>query len=147
MMSEKHTVNLEFECIDFPDADRLAYAALRLGIQKGKEVEQDVPCQQGHVRFTFHLDTTVKADHSVALGGPYAQGPSRSRFVYLCWGERVNGEWRQSSRIKVALDALSSAIIERSVGTQSPVRARIRVTNGKGEPAAASLKPGNIEWL
>lgn len=144
-MSQKHQVPFEFECTDFPAA--APYTSWRLGIQKGKEVEQDVPCEQGYARFTFHLDTTVRADDSVAVGGPYAQGPARGRFVYLCWGDHVDGEWRLYRRIKVPLDVLSPERIERVVMAQSPVRARIRVSNAKGEPAAASLKPANIEWL
>lgn len=138
-------MTFEFECVDLP---RRAAGAeqLRLGIQEGKVVRDDAPCTGEVIRFAFSLVVSF-GQEKVVFSGTAAQGPSNDRFVYLCWGERVDGLWKPHSRAKVKLNALSRAQVETALRQQRPLRARIKMTGRRGEPVAASLKPEHITWL
>ena len=68
------------------------------------------------------------------------------RFVYLCWGERTDGEWDGFRRAKVHLKSLTWAQIDRAATTSLPIRATIRVSDAGGRPATASLGPDQVRW-
>lgn len=144
-MNEKQTVTFELECVDLPQR-AAGVLQLRLGIQEGKVVRDDAPCTGEVIRFAFLLFVLFGQD-AVAFSGATAQGSGNDRFVYLCWGERVDGVWKPHSRAKVKLSALSRAQVEAALDDRRPLRARIKMTGVRGEPVAASLKPESITWF
>jgi hypothetical protein len=144
----KQVVTMEFECIDLPDSNSNKYTNLRLGIQKEKEVRQDVLCSVKQVRFHFPLEVTIDpAGDGLQFRGSYVQGSRSEPFVYLCWGERLGSQWQEFRRAKVPLKTLPRQTVEQAFQTRQPIRAKIRMTTLKGDPVAASLKPDYIEWL
>ncbi len=147
-MEDKQTVTFEFECIELPGRAFGDYKEVRLGIQEGKEVKHDVPGDAAEARFRFALDVTRNPRSGLpTFSGAYAQGTPESRFVYLCWGERVDGTWNGFRRAKIMLGHLGWDCIHEAVTKQQPIRARIVVTDAKGGPVSASLAAGNqIEW-
>lgn len=144
-MTEKQIVAFEFECVDLPPR-AAGVAHLRLGIQEGKIVQDDAPCTGEAIRFAFSLSVSFDQER-VAFSGAAAQGPSNDRFVYLCWGERINGAWKPHGRAKVKLGVLSRTQVEAALRERRSLRARIKMTGRRGEPVAASLKPESITWL
>lgn len=135
-------MDMVFECVDLPGAE---YAHWRLGLQEKKAVTQDVPATLAPIRFVFPVE--VRLEGEVSFKGGYVQGPKNDPFVYLCWGERVNGVWQLHRRAKVPLKTLSREKIEQALTEKTPLHARIKLINTKGEPIAASLKPEYLEWL
>ena len=147
-MNGKQVMTIEFECIDLPDSASPKYANLRLGIQKDKEVLKDVPCSVKQVRFHFPVEVTPDPDgEAMQFRGSFVQGSRDQAFIYLCWGERIGGQWQESRRAKVPLKTLSRQTVEQAFKTRQSIRARIRMTTAKGDPIAATLKPDYIEWL
>jgi hypothetical protein len=150
-MSKGREVEFEIECYDFPCAALSPYAHLRLGIQERGEVRQDVtctPCPAEGMRFRFRLEAIIDpASGRLMLRGGYAQGPRDARFIYLCWGAWGDGGWQHYRRAKVPLSGLDLAAIERATSAGQPIRARIRMTDARGELVAATLKSEQVQWL
>lgn len=144
-MNDQYTLNLELICVDLPEASA-EWPQLRLGLQHGRGVEEDVPCTAGSLQFTVPLQVCLMPE-AVLFSGDYAHGSGSNRFVYLCWGERQAGVWRLYGRTKVPLAGLSRAQVERAVQEHRPLQARLHLRDPHGRPATATLKPQAINWL
>jgi hypothetical protein len=144
--SNKQVINIEFECIELPAFICANYPQLRLGIQKKQEIKQDVPCTADSIHFHFPLEVTFEGD-KVIFSGRYTQGPHDNRFVYLSWGEWKDELWTLHRRAKVMLNGIGRDRVEAAIQENKPIRARIKMTNAKGEPVAAALKSDSVEWL
>lgn len=150
-MENTGIINFEFECVDLLAATAPNRAGLRLGIQDKQLVKQDVPGTARAARFAFPLTVTISPT-VIVFSGSYAQGTRDNRFVYLSWGAWTadssggSGEWKITGRVKVLLNGISRELIENALQTHKPIRARIRLTNDKGQPITASLKPEYIDW-
>ena len=145
MSKTTQEITVEFECTQLPEADDPRFVGLRLGIQEGKEVIQDVPCTQviAHFRCTIRV---VMDNETPDFRGACVQGARADRFIYLCWGERKEGAWLGSRRAKLSLEAIPRALVETAMQTAAPLQVRIRMRDDKGAPVAASLKPTFVEW-
>jgi hypothetical protein len=140
-------IAFEIECYDFPCAALSPYAHLRLGTQARDDVVQDVSCAEGLAHFRFTLEAICdEAAGSVVWRGAYAHGPRTDRFIYLCWGAWGEGGWQHFRRAKAPLSGLDPALVQRAMRESQPIRARIRMTDAKGEPVAATLKAGQVVW-
>jgi len=143
------TVKFEFECFNLPGAVNEQYRQLRLGIQLSKQVVMDVPADGMVAYFPFSLKVTQDPETGAPrFKGSYAQGPSKSQFVYLCWGTRdVDRAWETSRRAKIPLYTLSWEFVIRVLERSAPLKARIRMTNRAGEPVSGTINPEDLEWL
>lgn len=140
-------VDIEFECRDLPGAESEQWRSLRLGIQKGKEVEDDVAADADVARFQFTLHARREEDSGLPVfTGPYAQGTPAERFVYLCWGERDGEQFRMSMRVKVPLADLTWEQVQAAASSGHPIRAVLHLTDAKGKPLTATIKGPYMEW-
>jgi hypothetical protein len=136
---------ITFECVDLPGADDPRYTELRLGIQEGVNVVQDVACNQPIVRFACMIQVD-RGQPELDFRGTFVQGPRSGRFIYLCWGERRDGVWIGSRRAKIPLSSIPPSLVETAIQTETPIQATIGMKDNKGEPVAATLKPDRITW-
>ncbi|MBN1582987.1 MAG: hypothetical protein JXA89_19920 [Anaerolineae bacterium] len=147
-MATEPQVTFEFECVDMPGDVFGEWHHVRLGIQEGKIVVDDVPGSVPSAVFRFVLRVKAGPKNGAPnLLGPHAQGKPGQRFVYLCWGERRDNVWHGFRRAKVQLGHLSWDDIQCAVESGQPIRARISMTGTRGEPVAATVKPEQIEWI
>ncbi|MCB0145472.1 MAG: hypothetical protein KDE50_36650 [Caldilineaceae bacterium] len=145
--NNQQEVMIRLRCIALPGRAIHDRSAVRLGIQKGKEVVDDLWAEGDEVDFTCSL----RVEKNNATGtpnflGPYAQGTPKERFIYLCWGERKGGAWDGFGRVKVHLKDLAWPAIEKAMATGDAVEAIIKMVDQKGRPVFASLKKENITW-
>lgn len=109
----------------------------------------DVPADIIVAYFHFHL--VVRLDEATGkpkFKGPFAQGSTGQQFVYLPWGTRgETGEWETIRRLKIPLYHLSWQTVDQALESGSSLRTRIRMTDRRGEPAAGTISPEDIEWL
>jgi Family of unknown function (DUF5990) len=90
--------------------------------------------------------TATPSDGGVDLKGPYVQGPPGGRFVYLSWGTVDGaGAFRLFRRAKLWLDAIPPDVIDGALASGVLV-GRIGLTDGKGNPRCAAVRPPAIEW-
>jgi len=143
------TLQGQLECHTLPHVVSSLAVYQRLGIQEGKEVAQDMPFYgQAEIHFHFTLQVEVDAvSGKVIFKGKVVQGPRSNPFIYLCWGDRSEGNWVPYGRTKIPLNSILHEHIQRGQKEGTPMRARIRLTDPKGNPALATLKPDYIEWM
>jgi len=80
------------------------------------------------------------------LKGPYIQGPPGGRFIYLSWGTVNSGNtFKLFRRAKVWLDAIPPDVLERAADAGVLV-GRLGLTDAKGNPTCAAVRPPAIEW-
>jgi hypothetical protein len=145
-MSDR-VVTIKLTCIELPGLKFKEIAGLRLGIQKEKEVIEDVPANVKNVSFLCPLRVEKNAKTGAPnFLGPYAQGKPEERFIYLCWGDRDNELWAGCGRAKVHLKHLDWKTIENAISTGEPIEAVIKMTDKKGGPLCATVREEHIEW-
>ena len=112
------------------------YSAVHVGVQRGTDVVDLVRGDAPQAIFEFDVD--VRAGK---FGGPYVHGRDGQRFIYLSWGELINGEFAMFRRAKLQLDSLDP------VGCDGrSVDGRLGLTDAKGHPLCASVRPPTITW-
>lgn len=113
------------------------------GLQKGRGSDYEtVQIQRSNGKdLTFAFTVTVKAGGkgtAPTLLGPFVQGPSAGRFVYLDIGTyagQKDTSW--SRRLKIPLSGITMAMIE----SQAVLEARVPGTGKDGGPNCATVKP------
>lgn len=140
-------IELRLHCTDLPPERLGDILHLRLGIQRDREVVDDVPVSAGPVVFFVPIRVTYReGEESPRFSGEFVHGKTADRFLYLCWGERDGEAWLPNRRAKVLLGQMPRAVLQHALSSGTPVEVTIRATGRRGEPVAASLKPPNIEW-
>jgi hypothetical protein len=97
---------------------------------------------------TWTLEAVVAAgpDGGADLRGPYIQGPPGGRFIYLNWGTvDDSGEFTMFRRAKLWLEAVPPEVIA-SAAERGVLVGRLGLTDPKGNPVCASIRPPLIEW-
>lgn len=147
-MAEKFPLVIELECVDLPTQFPPGVNELRLGVQVGPMVEQDALCPAEQVILRVPVQVAIDpGEGALHFSGKAVHGPSSGKFLYLCWGEwGDDGEWRGNRRAKLPLGPVTREMVETALRSGQPLRARIHMTDARGQPVAASLKPGIYEW-
>jgi len=90
--------------------------------------------------------TVIPSSASIDLRGPYIQGPPGGRFIYLSWGTVDDAEsFTLFRRAKLWFDAISPAVMDSAVRLGLLV-GRVSLTDAKGNPLCAAVRPPMIEW-
>jgi hypothetical protein len=130
--------------LDRPDG----HQGVHVGVQrrnKPGELLHLTPGDAGSATWT--MDCTVGPSPSgVDLKGPYIQGPPGGRFIYLSWGTVDEpGRFDMFRRAKLWLTAVPERVLSRAVNGGVLV-GRLGLTDPKGHPLCASVRPPVIEW-
>jgi hypothetical protein len=97
---------------------------------------------------TWTLDAivTAKPDGGADLKGPYIQGVPGGRFIYLNWGTvDDSGDFAMFRRAKLWLEAVPPKVLA-SAAERGTLVGRLTLTDPKGNPLCASVRPPLIEW-
>jgi hypothetical protein len=96
-----------------------------------------------------HWDFEVTATPAGAgfdIKGSYIQGRPGARFIYLSWGALDDdGTFNMFRRAKLQLDAIDPGIIDAARWHRS-LNAHLELTDTKGHPVCASVRPPLIRW-
>lgn len=145
--SDEPTIVIHLHCQALPGSTFGDRHNIRLGIQKGKVVIDDVAASVEEVTFRALLRVAQNPETGKPnFLGPYAQGKPAERFLYLCWGERIDGAWEGVGRVKVHLNVIEWPAVAHAIATGEPIAATIQMTNAKGQPLYASVKQEQITW-
>ena len=113
----------------------LSQSNVHCGIQRKQEIVDRTPGDQA---VTFEFDIEVRNGR---FGGPYVHGKADERFIYLSWGEVDGDEFRMFRRAKLHLSSLDPADVDGRT-----IEARISLSDAKGLPVCASLRPPQVTW-
>jgi hypothetical protein len=89
--------------------------------------------------------TMASPSPPVDLRGPQIQGPPGKRFIYLTWGVVDGGVFTMFRRAKLWLDAVPADVMQQA-GERGLLVGRLGLSDDKGWPLCASVRPPRIEW-
>jgi Family of unknown function (DUF5990) len=96
--------------------------------------------------WTMDCVAVPASDGATDLKGPYIQGAPGGRFIYLNWGTIDEpGTFALFRRAKLQLDAVPPQVLK-SAAEQGVLVGRLGLTDRKGNPLCASVRPPLIEW-
>ena len=142
-------------CTEFPgtrfrdphDGDLPLRAPVHLGVQRGREVVDQVPADRRRVTFAIEFRVEHRADGAPNFLGPFAQGTPEDRFFYLSWGTlEPAGTFAMFRRLKVRLGHLRWPEIRRAIRADKPLTVTLRLTDDAGGPLCATPPAGHIRW-
>ena len=119
-----------------------------LGIQRGKEVIEQVSADRREVVFYPEFRVGEKPDGSPNFLGPYAQGRPADRFFYLSWGVvRDLGDFEMFRRLKIRLGHLDWTQVNRALESGDPIVVKLKLTDDRGGPLCATPRASHITWV
>jgi hypothetical protein len=88
-----------------------------------------------------------RSDDGIDFGGPFVSGDRTDRNLGLAWGEVPgDGTFRLFRGVKIRLVDVDPGIVEDAVRPGHRLVARIRLTDARGNPICARVRPPYIAW-
>jgi len=94
-------------------------------------------------RVAWTLECTV--DERGDVRGPYVDGRPGGRFVYLSWGTQEPRGFAMFRRAKLMLADVPAEVLQ-TAREQGRLVARLGLTEAKGGPLCAAVRPPAIAW-
>jgi hypothetical protein len=94
----------------------------------------------------WELEATPVSSEVADYRGPYISGPPGGRFIYLSWGvvERL-GSFEMFRRAKIMFDGIPTEVMA-AAQVAGVLVGRLGLTDPKGNPTCAAVRPPLIEW-
>jgi len=142
----KRTFQIHLHCYNFPKTNFDDKGTIYLGVQQKKEIVMDTPTTIASKDFIVPIQVKPAKDGQPNFLGDFVHGKVGDRFLYLVW-YRKNGVHKEGfRRAKIKLAPIIWEYIEKAIQFNKPIEAKINLTDNKGGPVCATLKPTNIEW-
>ena len=143
----KRPLHIRIEGTNLPGRIFCEHEHVHVGVQCRKDPVGCTPGDAPEATFEFDVDILPTEDGPWDFRGPYVQGPRGERFVYLTWGDLPpGGEFAMFRRAKVHLSCLDSQLIAAAAEPGHHLVARLSLTDGRGGPRCASLRPPALSW-
>lgn len=127
------------------EADALRRRNVHVGVQCRAEVVDRFPADAVAVTWEFEVGSR-EVDGLLDVGGPYVHGRPGARFLYLSWGAVVGDEFAMFRRIKLMFGDVPTALLRSAHDGDGVLVAHLALTDAKGEPRAARIRPPAVEW-
>jgi hypothetical protein len=123
------------------------YQGVHVGVQRRPgEVVGLVSGDADEAVFDLAMDV-VRDDQGIDFRGPFVQGRRGERFLYLSWGEvGPGGGFEMFRRAKLHLAPLAEPETAGSLGPGTRVEASLELTDARGGPVCAAVRPPRIHW-
>ena len=124
------------------------YPNVHVGVQRRGKPGELLDLVRGDApSATWVLDgTAVPRDGGLDITGRFVQGPPGGRFIYLSWGTLDDaGGFAMFRRAKLWLEAVPADVAAAALA-QGVLVGRLGLTDPKGNPLCASVRPPLIEW-
>ena len=147
MRKDVTSVSIQLHCSNLPGLVFGEYNNFHVGVQKASEPIWETPGDATAHTFDIPVQVGENKDGSPNFLGQFVHGPVGGRFLYLVWFNK-KGEWRTMfRRAKINLQHLGWLEINAAIFSGKNIEAQVFLTDKKGGPACATLKPENIKWL
>jgi hypothetical protein len=144
--SAKRPLRIRIEGSSLPGRTFCEYQHVHVGVQCRAEPVDLVPGDAAAAVFEFDVDI-LAVDGRWDFRGPYVHGRRAERFLYLAWGDHPSdGGFVMFRRAKLHLSCLDPDLIAAAAAPAHRLVARLALTDGRGAPRCASLRPPNIAW-
>lgn len=129
--------------VNLPGRTWNCYENVHAGIQRKAEAVELVAGDAAEATWEFEVDVTADGD----FRGPYVHGKRGERFLYLSWGTVDGaGGFTLFRRAKLMLAAVDPAVIAEANRPGHRLDASLALTDGKGGPRCAAVRPPAISW-
>jgi hypothetical protein len=148
-------VLIRIEGVDLPGAacgpspeEPGGYHRIHVGMQRKNRPDELLGLARADQReVSWTVEASVAATSAgLDITGPYVSGRPGGRFIYLSWvtlDDANNASMFR--RAKLWLDELPEELVHRAV-EEGVLVGRLGLTDSKGNPVCASLRPPGIEW-
>jgi hypothetical protein len=127
----------------FPGADNV-----HVGVQRKDRPSELLGLTPGDAQSAeWTLDCEpIRTEAGIELHGKYIQNRLGGRFIYLSWvAVGQGGQATMFRRAKVMFDAIPPDVVDAAMRS-GRLTARLRLTDAKGHPLCASVRPPLVEW-
>jgi len=134
------------QCVSGPDFP--GYDNIHVGVQRKDKPSELLDVQRADAaRASWTMECqAVQGEAGLVLSGRYIQNRLGGRFVYLSWGQiDTAGQFRMFRRAKLMLDAVGPEVMAAAAAAGELV-GTVRLTDAKGHPICASVRPPLITW-
>ncbi|MBC6457834.1 DUF5990 family protein [Actinomadura sp. HBU206391] len=131
-----------------PGGDFPGYTDIHVGVQRRERPGELLDLHAGDApSAVWTLEcATAPGPAGTDIKGRYIQGRPGGRFIYLSWGSVDDaGGFHMFRRAKLMLDGIDADVIEAAVRS-GLLLARLGLTDGKGQPLCAAVRPPVVEW-
>ena len=142
-------LTIRLRCRRMPGTHFEERTGVRLGVQRGQEVVDDVAAEADQEEVVFDLPIQVAMSPRTGttdFKGPFVHGKRGARFLYLCWGERQGERWEGFRRAKVPLGNLNPVLLEQASRAGAVIETTLDMTDRRGGPVAGSFHDDEIAW-
>ncbi|MHB8465838.1 MAG: DUF5990 family protein [Acidimicrobiales bacterium] len=120
---------------------------VHVSIGQWKEHIEPVPGDATSARWLIEVRTRTGVDGALDFGGPFVSGKRGDRFVYLNWTTvSADGVPTLFRRAKLTLNEIDVALARPAALGEGSLRVTVKLTDAKGNPTCARLRPPDIEW-
>jgi hypothetical protein len=119
---------------------------VHVAVQVGKDAVDPVRGDAEEARWELEVRTVVEDGGGVDFRGPAVHGRKGERFLYLTWGEVGTGTFTMFRRAKLMLFDIEPDVLTASMRGSGVLVASLSLTDEKGEPRCARVKPPVIGW-
>jgi len=143
----KRSLRIRIEGTNLPGRTFDGHDHVHVGVQCRSDAVDLVPGDAPEAIFEFDVEVLPDDGGGWDFRGPYVHGKRGERFVYLTWGDRPpGGGFAMFRRAKLHLSCLDPALITQSAESGHRLVARLGLTDGRGGPRCASLRPPALAW-
>lgn len=143
----KRPLRIRIEGTNLPGRTFCEHENVHVGVQCRREPVDLIGAGAVDAIFEFDVEILPTDDGAWDFRGPYVHGKRRERFIYLTWGDLPpGGDYTMFRRAKLHLSCLDPALIESAAAADQQLVARLSLTDGKGGPRCASVRPPAIAW-
>jgi len=127
------------------ESDSLRRNNVHVGVQRRAEVVDWVPVDAESAMWEFEVDSR-EIDGLLDVGGPYVHGRPGARFLYLSWGAVDGAGFAMFRRIKLMFGDVPTEVLRAVHDGDGVLVGRLGLTDGKGGPRAARVRPPDVVW-
>jgi hypothetical protein len=144
MACEHGHMLLRIEGRDLPGMPGIAVAVQAR--DQPKELLDPVPGDAAGAEWELAVEPFTTKQGVRTLRGRHVQDGIGGRFVYLSWNEiGDDGGYRMFRRSKLMVAGIPPDVLDAGIAA-GRLTARLRLTDGKGQPICARLVPPEVEW-
>jgi hypothetical protein len=120
---------------------------VHVAVQVGKDPVGLVRGDAASARWEVDVRTVVGDDGGIDLRGPAVHGKKGERFLYLTWGDVSKpGSFAMFRRAKLMVNDIDAELLADTARTDGVLVASLPLTDERGCPRCARVKPPVIGW-
>lgn len=143
----KRPLRIRIEGVSLPGRTFCEHGHVHVAVQCRSDAADPVPGDAAEAVFEFDVDVLAGDDGGWDFRGPYVHGKRGERFLYLTWGDLPpGGAFAMFRRAKLHLSCLDPELVAAAAEPAHRLVARLSLTDARGGPRCASLRPPAITW-